>query len=158
MRPVPRPSVRSDSAVRLLRAASLFEPAPYWQAWKTSAERQASLYTAANRQQAAELEVEVQKIAADRAAKLAVHMAEASEKELTKFDEPLRTELRAAYHTPADQRSDQQKQLLEKYPRANLTEGVLYQYNQAAAIEEVRRTDRRRAGEEAAGRIPAGAC
>jgi mono/diheme cytochrome c family protein len=112
---------------------AVFEPALDWQAWKTSAERQVSLYTAANRQQAAELEVEVQKIAADRAAKLAVHMAEASEKELAKFDEPLRTELRAAYQTPADQRNDQQKQLLEKYPSANLTEGVLYQYNQAAA-------------------------
>lgn len=112
---------------------AVFEPALDWQAWKTSAERQVSLYTAANRQQAAELETEVQKIAADRAAKLAVHMAEAIEKELAKFDEPLRTELRAAYQTAADQRSDQQKQLLEKYPSANLTEGVLYQYNQAAA-------------------------
>src|SRR5690606_2295633 len=32
---------------------AVFEPALDWQAWKTSAERQVSLYTAANRQQAA---------------------------------------------------------------------------------------------------------
>lgn len=112
---------------------AVFEPALDWQAWKTSGERQVSLYTAANRQQAAELEIEVQKIAADRAAKQAVYMTEASEKELAKFAEPLRTELRAAYQTAADQRNDQQKQLLEKYPSVNLSEGVLYQYNQAAA-------------------------
>ena len=65
-----------------------------------------------------------------------------SEKELAKFDEPLRTELRAAYQTPADQRNDQQKQLLEKYPSANLTEGVLYQYNQAAA-DDLKKFDER---------------
>lgn len=112
---------------------AIFEPALDWQAWKTPAERLVSLYTAANREQAAELETEVQRIAADRAAKLAVHMAEAIEKELAKFPEPLRAELRAAYETAADQRNDQQKQLLEKYPSVNLSEGVLYQYNQAAA-------------------------
>lgn len=112
---------------------AVFEPALDWQAWKTSAERQVSLYTAANRQQAAELETEVQQIAVDRGAKLAIYMAEAIEKELAKFEEPLRAELRAAYQTTADQRNDQQKQLLEKYPSVNLSEGVLYQYNQAAA-------------------------
>lgn len=112
---------------------AVFEPALDWQAWKTAGERQVSLYTAADRQKAAELETEVQKIAAERAAKLATYMAAALDKELTKYAEPLRAELRAAYETAADKRTDAQKQLLEKYPSVNLSEGVLYQYNQVAA-------------------------
>ena len=88
---------------------AVFEPALDWQAWKTPDERQVSLYTAADRQRAAEIEAEAQKIAAERAAKQTVYMAEALDKELTKYDEPLRTELRAAYQTPADKRSDDQK-------------------------------------------------
>ncbi|HEX2475887.1 MAG TPA: DUF1553 domain-containing protein, partial [Lacipirellulaceae bacterium] len=112
---------------------AVFEPAFDWQAWKVPDQRQVSLYTAADRQRAAEIEVESQKIATGRAAKLAVYMAEALEKELAKYAEPLRGELRAAYQTPADQRSDSQKKLLEMHPSVNISEGVLYQYNQAAA-------------------------
>ena len=69
---------------------AVFEPALDWQAWKTPNERQVSLYTAADRQRAAEIEAEAQKIAAERAAKQTVYMAEALDKELTKYDEPLR--------------------------------------------------------------------
>jgi mono/diheme cytochrome c family protein len=121
---------------------AVFEPALDWQAWKSADERQVSLYTAADRQRAAEIETEAQKIAAERAAKLAVYMAEVFDKELTKYEEPLRGELRAAYQTAADQRSDAQKQLLEKYPSANLSEGVLYQYNQASADDLKKYDDR----------------
>ena len=121
---------------------AVFEPALDWQAWKTPNERQVSLYTAADRQRAAEIEAEAQKIAAERAAKQAVYMAEALEKELTKYEEPLRSELRAAYQTAADKRSDAQKQLLDKYPSVNISEGVLYQYNQAAA-DDLKKFDER---------------
>ncbi len=121
---------------------AVFEPALDWQAWKTPEQRQVSLYTAADRQRAAESEVEAQKIAAERAAKLAVYMAEALDKELTKYEEPLRTELRAACQTAADQRNDARKKLLEKYPSVNISEGVLYQYNQAAADDLKKFDDR----------------
>lgn len=121
---------------------AVFEPALDWQAWKTPNERQVSLYTAANRQQAAEIEVEAQKIAAERAVKLAAYMAEALDKELTKYDEPLRSELRAAYQIAAEKRSDAQKQLLDQHPSVNISEGVLYQYNQAAA-DDLKKFDER---------------
>ncbi|MEX2168649.1 MAG: PSD1 and planctomycete cytochrome C domain-containing protein [Pirellulales bacterium] len=121
---------------------AVFEPALDWQAWKSSGERQVSLYTAADRQRAAEIEAEAQKTSVERAAKLVVYMAEALEKELTKYEEPSRAELRAAYTTAADQRSDAQKQLLEKYPSVNVSEGVLYQYNQAAA-DDLKKFDER---------------
>ena len=121
---------------------AVFEPALDWQAWKTPNERHVSLYTAADRQRAAEIEAEAQKIAAERAAKQAVYMAEALDKELTKYEEPLRGELRAAYQTAADKRSDAQKQLLEQHPSVNISPGVLYQYNQAAA-DDLKKFDER---------------
>jgi mono/diheme cytochrome c family protein len=121
---------------------AVFEPALDWQAWKTPNERHISLYTAADRNRAAEIEAEAQKIATERAAKQAVYMAEALDKELTKFDEPLRGELRDAYQTAADKRTDAQKQLLEQHPSVNITPGVLYQYNQAAA-DDLKKFDER---------------
>jgi hypothetical protein len=114
---------------------AVFEPALDWQAWKTPDERHVSLYTAADRQKAAELEAQAQEIAVERAAKQAEFMAAALDQELTKYVEPLRTELAAAYHAAADKRDDQQKELLQRHPSVNISEGTLYQYNQAAADE-----------------------
>ncbi len=114
---------------------AVFEPALDYQAWKSPAERDVSLYTAADRQKAADIEAEAQKIAAERATKEAAYMADALDKELMKYEEPLRGELRAAYTTPDDKRSDAQKQLLDMHPSVKITPGVLYQYNQAAANE-----------------------
>jgi hypothetical protein len=121
---------------------AVFEPALDWQAWKTPDERHVSLYTAVDRQRASEIESAAQKIAAERAEKQSVYMAEALDKELLKHEEPLRGELRDAYQAAADKRSDAQKQLLEKYPSVNISPGVLYQYNQAAADELKKYDDR----------------
>lgn len=114
---------------------AVFEPAWDWQSWKTPAGRQISLYTAADRAQAAEIEAEAQTVAAERAEKQAQFMAEALDKELARYEPPLRDALRAAYETPADQRSDEQKLLLDQNPSVNISPGTLYQYNQAAADE-----------------------
>ncbi|HEY4311850.1 MAG TPA: PSD1 and planctomycete cytochrome C domain-containing protein [Pirellulales bacterium] len=121
---------------------AVFEPALDWQDWKVPDQRHVSLYTAADRQKAADIEAEAQKIATERAAKETVYMAEAIDKELSKYEEPLRAELRAAYTTAADKRTDAQKQLLDKYPSVNITPGVLYQYNQAAA-DDLKKFDER---------------
>ena len=114
---------------------AVFEPALDWQNWKTPQQRVVSLYTAADRQQAAEIETEAQKVAAERNEKQAAYIAEALGKELEKYEEPLRGQLKAAYDTPAGERTDEQKQLLKQNPSVNITPGVLYQYNQAAADE-----------------------
>ena len=121
---------------------ALFEPALDWQKWKTPNERLVSLYTAADRQQAANLEEEAQRIAQERATKEAEYMQQALDKELTKYEEPLRSELRTAYQTAADQRNEQQKMLLDKYPSVNISPGVLYQYLPDAA-EELKKYDAR---------------
>jgi len=112
---------------------AVFEPALDWKNWKTPPQRYVSLYTAADRAKAAEIEAEAQVVATARDEKQKRYMAEALDKELLKYEEPLRQELRTAYETPADKRTDDQKNLLAKNPSVNLSPGVLYQYNQAAA-------------------------
>jgi hypothetical protein len=121
---------------------AVFEPALDWQNWKTPNERLISLYTAADRQQAAALEEEAQKIAQEKNAKQSEYMKQALDKELMKYEEPLRAELRSAYETAADKRSDPQKMLLDKYPSVNISPGVLYQYLPDAA-EDLKKYDAR---------------
>lgn len=121
---------------------AVFDPALDWQNWKTPNERLISLYTAADRQQATALEQEAQKIAEERNTKQNEYMKQALDKELMKYEEPLRSELRTAYETAADKRTDQQKMLLDKYPSVNISPGVLYQYLPDAA-EDLKKFDAR---------------
>lgn len=107
---------------------AVFEPALDWQAWQIPNARLISLYTAADRQLAAEIESEATVVAAARAEKLAEFMAQALEQELSKIDEPLRTQLRDAYKTPAAERDEAAQQLLKQHPSINITAGNLYQY------------------------------
>jgi Protein of unknown function (DUF1553)/Protein of unknown function (DUF1549)/Planctomycete cytochrome C len=121
---------------------AVFEPAMDWQNWKVPGERLVPLSTAAERQLSAELETEAGKIAAERETKQAEYMKQALDKELTKYEEPLKAELRAAYEAPADKRSPEQKALLDKYPSVNISPGVLYQYLPEAA-EDLKKFDAR---------------
>jgi hypothetical protein len=121
---------------------AIFEPAFDWQNWKTPNERLVSLYTAADRQQAASLEEEAQKIAQEKNVKQTEYMQKALAQELMKYEEPLRSELRTAYETPGDKRTDQQKMLLDKNPSVNISPGVLYQYLPDAA-EDLKKYDAR---------------
>jgi len=115
------------------RLRAVFEPALNWKNWRVPDQRRVSLYTDADRARAAEVEAEAAKIAAERNEKQQAYMAAALDVELTKFDEPLRGELRKAYETPDDKRTPAQKELLGKYPSVNINPGNLYQYNQKAA-------------------------
>lgn len=121
---------------------SVFEPALDWQQWRVPAARLISLATESERQQAAQIEAQVQEIAAQRKTQQAAYMAEALEKELMKHDEALREPLRTAYQTPMAERTTEQQALLKKYPSVNISPGVLYQYLPAAA-EELKKIDAR---------------
>ncbi len=107
---------------------AIFEPALDCNAWKVPNARRVSLYTDADRKKAAEIEKEAQVVIKQRSKKQEEFMKQALEIELKKYEEPLRTELRKAYQTPKEKRSEQQKQLFKKYPSLNITPGVLYQY------------------------------
>ncbi len=121
---------------------AIFEPAIDWKAWRAPAQQRVSLYTAADRQAAGEVEADVQAIAKEKAAKLAEFMAEALEIELKKYDEPLRSQLGEAYQLPDGKRTDEQKGLLKKYPSVNITPGNLYQYI-ATSRDELKKFDTR---------------
>lgn len=107
---------------------AVFEPALDWKAWKVPDARRISLYTEADRQQAAEIETEAQQVEAERSERLAEYMKQAIDAELAKYEEPLRTSLRDAYETPADKRSEEHQKLLAANPSVNITPGNLYQY------------------------------
>lgn len=114
---------------------AVFEPALDWKSWRTPQQRLVTLYTDDDRAKAAEIEAEAQKIAGEKNAKQTKYIDEALEKELTKHPADMREKLRTAYKTPGNKRTDEQKQLLKKYPSVNISAGNLYQYNQGHADE-----------------------
>jgi hypothetical protein len=121
---------------------AVFDPALDWQQWKTPDERLVSLTTQAERDASVQIEKEVQLIATEKSTKEADYIKQALDQELMKFEEPLRSDLRSAYETQADKRSNEQKALLDKNPSVNISPGVLYQYLPAAA-DELKKFDAR---------------
>ena len=124
------------------RLRAVFEPALDPKAWKTPQQRLVSLYTDADRQRAAEVEAEANKLVAERGAKQSEYLAAALNIELQKFPEAQRASLKEAYNTPADKRTAEQNQLLKENPSVNISPGVLYQYDPKAA-EELKKYDER---------------
>jgi len=112
---------------------AIFDPALDWQNWKTPRQRDVSLATQADRDAAAKFEAQAQAVLKEREEKQKQYLAEALEKELSKYEEPLREKLRVAFHTTAAKRTEEQKAILSQNPSVNITPGHLYQYNQAAA-------------------------
>ena len=117
------------------RLRAVLEPAYDWKNWRTPDQRLISLYTEDDRKKAGEVEAEAKKLADEKETKQKQFIAEALTKHLEKYEAPLREELRAAYDTPADKRTAEQKKLLADNPSVNISPGVLYQYNQKAADE-----------------------
>lgn len=122
------------------RLRAVFEPAYDWKNWRTPPQRLISLYTAADRAEVAKVNAQAASVSAERQARLDAHLAAAFEKELTRYPAESRDKLRAAFKTPAEERSDEQKQLVATHPSLNINAGVLYQYNQAA-VDELRKYD-----------------
>jgi hypothetical protein len=121
---------------------AILAPAMDWQNWKVPSQRLVSLYTAADRQKSAEISAEAAVIGTERAAKQTEYMAQALEKELLKYEEPLRASLKLAYETEAAARTPEQAELLKAHPSVNISPGVLYQYLPEAA-EDLKKYDAR---------------
>jgi Protein of unknown function (DUF1553)/Protein of unknown function (DUF1549)/Planctomycete cytochrome C len=119
---------------------AIFEPAFDWQNWRIPEQRRVSLYTAAERESAAAIDQAAQQVADERGKKEAEFMVQALEKELMKYEEPLRTQLQVAYKSAEKDRTAEQTQLLKQNPSVNISPGVLYQYLPAAA-EELKKLD-----------------
>jgi hypothetical protein len=115
------------------RLRAVFEPALDPAHWRRPAQRLVSLYTDADRARTAAVESEAQQLEKALDPRVARYMAEALEKELTKFPAEIRGKLRDARNAHEAKRTAEEKQLLASHPSVNITEGVLYQYNPAAA-------------------------
>jgi mono/diheme cytochrome c family protein len=112
-----------------------FEPAYDVKKWRPPAARLISLYTDADRRQAAQIEAEAAKIDQERHKKQQQHIEATFLKQLAKVPEPMREKARGARSTPPAKRSAEQQQLLREYPNLNVDAGSLYLYDAAAAAE-----------------------
>ncbi len=115
------------------RLRAVFEPALDTNHWRRPGQRLVSLFKDADRAKCKAIEAQAAKLQAVVDAKTKNYLAAATKKELAKLSEPLRTKLRAALDAPAASRSEEQKRLLTSNPSVNISAGVLYQYDAAAA-------------------------
>eukprot|EP00913_Durusdinium_trenchii_P023308 g21886.t1 len=115
------------------RMRAIFEPAYDWKNWRTPAGRRISLYTDADRKEAARIEAEAKNIDAERLKKQAEYIERTFQKELAKLPEKIRETVRVARNTPVKKRTAEQKTLLRNYPSVNVSAGSLYLYDRKAA-------------------------
>lgn len=115
------------------RFRAIFEPAYDWKKWQSPQQRLISLYTETDRTRAMEIEQEAQVIDQDRIAKQKEYIEITLQKELDKVPESLRASLRAAWETPATERTEEQQRLLREFPSVNVSPGSLYLYDSQAA-------------------------
>jgi len=115
------------------RMRAIFEPALNVTRWKQPGSRVVSLYTDANKAEAARIETEAKKIDAERTSKQTVFIQSTFDKEVAKLPEPIRPKAREARKTDAKKRTPEQTELLKKYPSLNVSAGSLYLYDSKAA-------------------------
>jgi len=137
------------------RLRAIFEPAFNWKNWKTPAGRQISLYTDADKKQAAGIEAAAVAVDKQRQEKVDEYITRTLEEELQLVPESRREALRMAYRTAAKERDDDQKALLKEYPSVeSISSGSLYLYDRrrderAAKIDAERKKKAKQFIEEA---------
>lgn len=124
---------------------AIFDPAFDWQNWQAPVRRRKSLYTDADRKRAAELEQQAKEVEARRTVRQQELIAATFEKQLLKVPENERQAVRAAAETAAKKRSNEQSELLKRYPAVNVTASSLYLYDKQAADELKRMADEAKA-------------
>jgi mono/diheme cytochrome c family protein len=120
------------------RLRAVFEPALNWKNWRVPSQRRVSLYTQADRARVAAVAKEANEAAAKVAEKERRYLAEALDKELTKFEPAIAKQLKASVDTPDAKRTAAQKELLSRYPSVNIQPGLLSQYNPAADADLIK--------------------
>jgi hypothetical protein len=107
------------------RFRAIFEPAYDWKKWQRPGERLVSLYAPEERAKAEAIEAEAKKIDDDAIAMNARFKDEIFDKRLATVPEGIREKLRETRKTPADKRTDEQKQLFKEHPGLNVDAGSL---------------------------------
>ena len=131
------------------RLRAIFEPALDPKNWRTPPARQITLYTDADREQAAKIEEEASKIDRFRERTAEEFITRTLNEELELVPENLRESLRKAYRTPGKDRTQKQKDLLAEYPSVDkISVGSLYLYDRRRE-ERARKIDTERLKKEA---------
>jgi len=110
------------------RIRSLFEPAYDWKNWRVPNARLVSLWSDETRAQAAAADKELQDVSKQRTDELDKIVSETFERELAKLPMEVQPQAKAVRETPADKRTDEQKQLIKEYPFLNVDRGSVYLY------------------------------
>ncbi len=110
------------------RLRAIFEPALDWKNWRPPSARLISLWTDAVRRQAAEVDGEIARLEKERLSAMQQLVKQVLGKELAQAPMDLHDKLRQAQATAVNQRSAEQKRLLQEYPRVNVTVGNVYLY------------------------------
>ena len=115
------------------RFRAIFEPALDVARWQKPTTRLVSLYTDADRSEAARIEKSAKEIDQQRAGKQEMYIQRTFDQEVAKLPESLRELARQARYADPKKRTPAQRELLKKYPSLNVSAGSLYLYDQQAA-------------------------
>jgi mono/diheme cytochrome c family protein len=113
------------------RFRAIFEPALDASHWRTPAQRLVSLWSEAERKQAAEVDAEINAIQAEQGKVIDALVAKVLERELNAAPAELRSPLREARDTPEGKRTETQKGVLKTYPRVLVSPGNVSLYDGA---------------------------
>lgn len=103
------------------RLRAIFDPAYFWQGWRSPLNRLYSLYTPEERAKANEIEKRVGDINREAQAMSKKFLDEIFEVEIKKVPEAEQAAFRVARDTPKDKQTAEQKALIKKYPSALAT-------------------------------------
>jgi hypothetical protein len=123
------------------RLRALFEPAYDWKNWRSPSARLVSQWTAEIRQQAAAVNKEVQELAGKRDGDLDVAADKAVNDRIAKLPAEIRDQAKAARETPEDDRTDQQKKLIETYAFLKVTRNSLQEIDGGIKAEILKKWD-----------------
>jgi mono/diheme cytochrome c family protein len=110
------------------RIRALFEPAYDWKNWRVPNGRLVSLWSDETRKAGEAAEKELQDVSKQRTDELDKIVSETFDRELAKLPADIQPQARAVRETPADKRTDEQKQLIKEYPFLNVDRGSVYLY------------------------------
>jgi hypothetical protein len=117
------------------RIRALFEPGLDWKNWRGKGARLVNLWSAEERQKAADVDKELSELETKRLMELDGIVNDIFEKELMKLPEEQREAAKLARSTAADKRSEEQQKLLRDFPSLNVDRGSATLYDGARINE-----------------------
>jgi mono/diheme cytochrome c family protein len=115
------------------RVRAIFEPAFDPSSWRIPSQRKISLYTDADREASAKIEIEAKTVEAERLKRQTDFIDRTVKKQLEKIPAEIRDVVREARYTPPKKRTPAQQKLMREHPSVNVSAGSLYLYDTKAA-------------------------